>query len=88
MDSATLEIIEKVNPPQEDTPAGGNSGSGSSNDKGTELEGVYKAPTAPSAPAATAGASTGDSANILGYVSLFVAAGAAMVLIFFKKKRA
>ena len=69
-------------------PAGGNTASGSSNDKGTELEGVYEAPTAPSAPAATAGASTGDSANILGYVSLFVAAGAAMVLLFFKKKRA
>lgn len=76
--------------PLDKLPAAGGSGNDSSNDKGTELEGVYEAPTAPTAPAATAtaGASTGDSANILGYVSLFVAAGAAMVLIFFKKKRA
>lgn len=65
-------------------PSGGGSGS-SKNDSGAELEGVYEAPTA---PAATTGTSTGDSANILGYVAMIVVAGAALALLFFKKKRA
>lgn len=85
----------KIYPPEakeeEQKPGGGSgsgSGSGSSSsskdDSGSELVEVHYASSSETAGTAQ----TGDSANILGYAAAILVAGAALVLLYFKKKRA
>ena len=73
--------------PSDSGNGGSGSGSGSSkdDDSDSELEGVYY-PESPSA--SSTGTSTGDNANILGYAALILVAGAALVILFLKKKKA
>lgn len=64
------------------------SGGGSKHDKDdseAKLEGVYYAV---SEPVTITPAKTGDSANVIGYACAVVAAGAALLYVFLKKKRA
>lgn len=56
-------------------------------DSKAELEGVYH-PTSKTATKTAAMAKTGDSANVIGYACAVVAAGAALLYVFLKKKRA